>query len=174
MLVKPFFVLESYDLKITDLSDIAKTFAQHTQNSDVLLLSGRVGSGKTEFARLLIKAKAIQENSIIEQVSSPTFSLVQSYQFQHCKILHIDLYRVNSEVELFELGIPDIFDSQITLIEWPEVLEKKNILRYVRIKIKETKKLQEYRDFTVEFFGHRWDDLSRALLGSRHFRSEKI
>ena len=111
MLVRPFVVLESFDLKIADLSDIAKIFAQHTQNSDVLLLTGRVGSGKTEFARLLIKAKASQENSIIEQVSSPTFSLVQSYEFQHCKISHIDLYRVNSEVELFELGIPDIFDT---------------------------------------------------------------
>ena len=67
MSVKPFVVLESFDLKITDLSDIAKIFAQHTQNSDVLLLSGKVGSGKTEFARLLIKAKAIKENSIFEK-----------------------------------------------------------------------------------------------------------
>ena len=123
MSVKPFVVLESFDLKITDLSDIAKIFAQHTQNSDVLLLSGKVGSGKTEFARLLIKAKAIKENSISEEVSSPTFSLVQNYEFQYCKISHIDLYRVNSAVELFELGIPDIFDSQITLLEWPEILE---------------------------------------------------
>ena len=174
MLVKPFVALESFDLKITDLSDIANTFAQHTQNSDVLLLAGRVGSGKTEFARLLIKAKAIQENSIIEQVSSPTFPLVQSYEFQNCKISHIDLYRVNSEVELFELGIPDIFDSQITLLEWPEILETKNMLRYVTVKIKETKKLKDCRDLEIEFFGKGWDDLSGALLGSRHFNSEKI
>ena len=174
MLVKPFVVLEAFDLKITDLSDIAKIFAQHTQNSDVLLLTGRVGSGKTEFARLLIKAKAIQENAIIEQVSSPTFSLVQSYEFQHCKISHIDLYRVNSEVELFELGIPDIFDSQITLLEWPEMLETKNMPRYVTVKIKETKKYKDCRDLKIEFFGKSWDNLSGALLGSRHFNSEKI
>ena len=135
----------------------------------MLLLSGKVGSGKTEFARLLIKAKAVQENSIIEEVSSPTFSLVQNYEFQYCKISHIDLYRVNSAVELFELGIPDIFDSQITLLEWPEILETKNISRYVTIKIKETKKLKDCRDFTIEFFGQSWDDLSGALLGSRHF-----
>ena len=173
MSVKPFVVLESFDLKITDLSDIAKIFAQHTQNSDVLLLSGKVGSGKTEFARLLIKAKAIQENAIIEQVSSPTFSLVQSYEFQHCKISHIDLYRVNSVVELVELGIPDIFDSQITLIEWPEILETKNLSRYVFIKIKEAYKLEDHRDFTIEFFGDSWDDLNRALLGSKYFISEK-
>ena len=173
MLVKPFAVLESFDLKITDLSSIAKIFAQHTQNSDLLLLTGRVGSGKTEFARLLIKAKAIQENATIEQVSSPTFSLVQSYEFQHCKIAHIDLYRVNSELELFELGIPDVFDSQITLLEWPEILEIKNIPRYVSIKIKETKKLTDCRDLKIEFFGKSWDALRRALLESKHFSSER-
>ena len=174
MLVNPIFVLESFDLKITDLSDIAKIFAQHTQNSDVLLLSGKVGSGKTEFARLLIKAKAIKENSIFEEVSSPTFSLVQNYEFQYCKISHIDLYRVNSAVELVELGIPDIFDSQITLLEWPEILETKKLPRYLTIKIKETKKLEDCRDLKIEFFGKSWDDLNRALLGSRHFNSEKI
>ena len=90
------------------------------------------------------------------------------------QISHVDLYRVNSEVELFELGIPDIFDSQITLLEWPEILETKNMLRYVTIKIKETKKLKDCRDLEIEFFGKGWDDLSGALLGSRHFNSEKI
>ena len=174
MSVKPFVVLESFDLKITDLSDIAKIFAQHTQNSDVLLLSGKVGSGKTEFARLFIKAKAIKENSIFDEVSSPTFSLVQNYEFQYCKISHIDLYRVNSAVELVELGIPDIFDSQITLLEWPEILETVKLPRYLTIKIKETKKLEDCRDIKIEFFGKSWDDLNRALLGSRHFNSEKI
>ena len=174
MSVKPFVVLEAFDLKITDRSDIAKIFAQHTQNSDVLLLSGKVGSGKTEFARLLIKAKAIKENSIFEEVSSPTFSLVQNYEFQYCKISHIDLYRVNSAVELVELGIPDIFDSQITLLEWPEILETKNMPRYVTIKIKETKKLKDCRDLKIEFFGNGWDDLTLALKGSIHFNSEKI
>ena len=173
MSVKPFVVLESFDLKITDLSDIAKIFAQHTQNSDVLLLSGKVGSGKTEFARLLIKAKAIKENSIFEEVSSPTFSLVQNYEFQYCKISHIDLYRVNSAVELVELGIPDIFDSQITLLEWPEILETINLPRYLTIKIKETKKLEDSRDLKIEFFGKSWDALRRALLESKHFSIER-
>ncbi len=174
MLVEPYIVLESFNLKITALSDIAKIFAQHIKNSDVLLLTGRVGAGKTVFARLFIKAKAIRENIIIEEVPSPTFSLVQSYEFKHCKISHFDLYRVNSEVELFELDIPDIFDSQITLLEWPEILETKNLPRYLSIKIKETEKLKDGRDFIIEFFGDSWDDLSGALLASRYFTSEKI
>ena len=66
MLAKPCITLESCDLQISDLSDIAKVFAQCTKNSDVILLSGSVGAGKTEFARLVIKAKAINENLDIE------------------------------------------------------------------------------------------------------------
>ena len=174
MLAEPFFVLESLDLKISDLSEIGDVFAEYTENSDLVLLSGEVGAGKTEFARLIIKAKAKKENLDIEEISSPTFPLIQSYDFQHCKISHIDLYRVNSEVELFELGIPDIFDSQITLLEWPEILDTESLSRYVFIKIKEAKEIKEARDVKIEFFGNMWRDLTRALLGSGHFNNEKI
>ena len=174
MLAKPFFTLKSLNLKISDLSEIGNVFAEYTENSDLLLLSGKVGAGKTTFARLIIEAKAQKENLDIEEISSPTFSLIQSYDFQHCKISHIDLYRVNSEVELFELGIPDIFDSQITLLEWPEILDTESLSRYVFIKIKEAKKLKEARDIQIEFFGNMWGDLTRALLRCGHFKNENI
>ncbi len=170
MLAEPFIVLHSFDLKIVDLGEIAKIFAENTEDSDLILLSGKVGAGKTEFSRLLIKAKAKLENIDIEEVSSPTFSLIQSYEFKSCKISHIDLYRVKSELELFELGIPDVFDSQITILEWPEVLEKESLSRHVSIKIRETKKLKEYREVEVAFFGDGWDDLIGDLLFSRHFK----
>ena len=169
MLADPFIMLHAFDLELLDLGEIAKIFAENTENSDLLLLSGKVGSGKTEFARLIIKANAKKENIDIEEVSSPTFSLIQSYEFKKCKISHIDLYRVKSELELFELGIPDVFDNQITIIEWPEILEKESLARYVSIKILETKKLKEYRDVKVAFFGDGWDDLIGALLFSKHF-----
>ena len=174
MLAEPFFILHSFDLEILDLGEIAKIFAKNTENGDLLLLSGKVGVGKTEFARLLIKATAKNENIDIEEVSSPTFSLIQGYEFKCRKISHIDLYRVKSELELFELGIPDVFDNQITIIEWPEILEKENLPRYVSIKILETKKLKKYRNVEVAFFGDGWDDLIGALLGSRHFNKKNI
>ena len=174
MLAEPFVTLQSFDLGLLDLGEIAKIFAENTENSDLLLLSGKVGSGKTEFARLIIKANAKKENIGIEEISSPTFSLIQNYEFKCRKISHIDLYRVKSELELFELGIPEIFDSQITILEWPEILEKESLSRYVSIKILETKKLKEYRDVEVAFFGDGWDDLIGALLGGRHFNNENI
>jgi len=174
MLPKPFIILKSLNSKISDLSEIGDVFAEYTENSDLLLLSGKVGAGKTEFARLIIRAKAKKENLVIEEISSPTFSLIQNYDFQYCKISHIDLYRVNGELELFDLGIPDIFDSQITLLEWPEILDTESLSRYVCIKIKEAKKLKEARDIKIEFFGNMWGDLIRALLGCGHFNNENI
>ena len=171
MLPNPNSILESFDLDILDLSEIGTIFAEHTKNGDLVLLSGKVGAGKTEFARQIIKAKAIKENLYIEEISSPTFSLIQTYDFQYCKISHIDLYRVNSEEELFELGIPDIFDGQITLLEWPEILEIKNFSRNVNLEIKETK---ETRVIKIKFFGNGWGDLIVSLLGSGHFGDEKI
>ncbi len=169
MLAEPFIMLHAFDLELLDLGEIAKIFAENTENSDLLLLSGKVGAGKTEFARLFIKANAKKENIDIEEVSSPTFSLIQSYEFRCRKISHIDLYRVKSELELFELGIPDVFDSQITILEWPEILEKENLPRYVSIKMLETKKLNKYRNVEFAFFGDGWDDLVGALIGSRYF-----
>ena len=174
MLPKPFIILKSLNSKISDLSEIGDVFAEYTENSDLLLLSGKVGAGKTEFARLIIRDKAKKENLVIEEISSPTFSLIQNYDFQYCKISHIDLYRVNGELELFDLGIPDIFDSQITLLEWPEILDTESLSRYVFIKIKEAKKIKEARDIKIEFFGNMWGDLTRALLVCGHFNNEKI
>jgi len=176
MLAEPYITLESYDLQISDVSDIAKVFAQCTKNSDVILLSGSVGAGKTEFARLVIKSKATNEKLDIEEVYSPTFSLIQTYEFQYCKISHIDLYRVDSEVDLFELGIPDNFVDQITLLEWPEILESKNLSRYICIKIREANKLEAHRDFTIEFWwypppdGDAWTrSLDNATMQSHTF-----
>ena len=171
MLADPFIMLHAFDLELLDLGEIAKIFAENTENSDLLLLSGKVGAGKTEFARLLIKANAKKENIDIEDISSPTFSLIQSYEFKCCKISHIDLYRVKSELELFELGIPDVFNGQITILEWPEILEKESLSRYGSIKILDTKKLKKYRNVEVAFFGDGWDDLVGALLGSRYFNN---
>ena len=89
MLDEPLIVLQSFDLELFDLSDIAKIFAECLKKSDLLLLSGKIGAGKTEFARLIIKAKATKENLVIEEVASPTFSLTHSYEFQNCKISHM-------------------------------------------------------------------------------------
>lgn len=85
---------------------------------DVIALGGDLGAGKTEFARAFIRALTGPD----EDVPSPTFTLVQTYEGQSGDIWHFDLYRLETAEEAFELGIEDAFHDGISLIEWPERL----------------------------------------------------
>ena len=85
---------------------------------DVLLLDGPVGAGKSHFARALIQS--LQD--IPEDVPSPTFPLVQSYDTSRGTVWHCDLYRMSGPDELIELGLIEAFDDAICLIEWPDRL----------------------------------------------------
>lgn len=85
---------------------------------DVILMTGDVGAGKTHFARALIQSLLTEP----EDVPSPTFTLVQTYDTPSAQIWHADLYRLTSSSEIEELGLTDAFDTAICLIEWPDRL----------------------------------------------------
>jgi len=98
--------------------DFATALARTLRSGDVVLLSGNVGSGKTHFARSLIQSLLITP----EDVPSPTFTLVQTYETQRGPIWHADLYRLTSVSEIEELGLTDAFIDAICLVEWPDRL----------------------------------------------------
>ena len=85
---------------------------------DILLLEGHIGAGKSFFARSLIQS--VQD--IPEEVPSPTFMLVHTYDLQIGGIWHADLYRLSSHQEAVELGLEEAFETSISLIEWPDRL----------------------------------------------------
>jgi len=105
-----------------DLPDLAATrrfgerLARLLRPGDVIGLCGPLGSGKTELARAVIRARA----GAAVEVPSPSFTLVQDYALPGLAIRHVDLYRISDAGEAFELGIDDpAFDGAL-LIEWPE------------------------------------------------------
>lgn len=106
-----------------DLPDEAATAAFAARVSavaaagDIIALKGDLGAGKTSFARAFIRARGGEE-----EVPSPTFTLVQIYEVGPTPIWHIDLYRLKTPEEAWELGIEDAFSEAISLIEWPERL----------------------------------------------------
>ena len=85
---------------------------------DTILLAGPIGAGKTAFARALIRARLGND----EDVPSPTFTLVQTYEASDTDIWHCDLYRLTQIDELIELGLDHAFETAICLIEWPDRL----------------------------------------------------
>lgn len=86
---------------------------------DVICLSGPLGAGKTTLARALI-AEATGE----PEAPSPTFALVETYEGGTAPIAHFDLYRLERPDDVWELGLEEAFDCAVTLIEWPERIEK--------------------------------------------------
>ncbi len=96
---------------------LAARLAALARPGDVIALKGELGAGKTSFARAFIRARGGDED-----VPSPTFTLVQTYDLPGGTVWHFDLYRLRAAEEAWELGIEEAFDQGIALIEWPERL----------------------------------------------------
>jgi len=101
-----------------DTAKHARQLARQLRPGDVVLLSGDVGAGKTHFARALIGELL----EYPEEIPSPTFTLVQTYESQSSAIWHADLYRLTSTYEIEELGLIEAFHDAICLVEWPDRL----------------------------------------------------
>lgn len=97
---------------------LARRFGTVLRAGDTLLLQGDIGAGKSYFARALIQS--LQD--IPEDVPSPTFTLVQTYDTRLGELWHADLYRLGDPGEVEELGLTEAFTSAICLIEWPDRL----------------------------------------------------
>ncbi len=101
---------------------LAERIADVSRTGDVIGLGGALGAGKTVFARAFINRIAVAANGDQEEVPSPTFTLIQIYEFPHLTVYHFDLYRIERPEETYELGIDDAFADGVSLIEWPERL----------------------------------------------------
>ena len=105
--------------------ELASQFFQKLKPGNTIFLYGEIGVGKTTFIRYLINKFQENDNLKITEVTSPTFSLLNEYQLQKIKINHYDLFRVKSNKEIKDLDIFENNNRSITLIEWPEIIDKK-------------------------------------------------
>ena len=101
-----------------DTINFAKEISEKIKVGDVLALYGELGSGKTFFSRHLCKFLGVEEN-----VSSPSYVLMNEYQGKY-SIAHLDFYRLGGLEEVLELGLHDIFETGVAIIEWPEIGEE--------------------------------------------------
>ncbi|MCL4143908.1 UNVERIFIED_CONTAM: hypothetical protein GTU68_065655 [Idotea baltica] len=120
---------------------------------DCLLLSGDVGAGKTHFARALIQSLLATP----EDVPSPTFTLVQTYDAQSgLEIWHADLYRLGDPSEIEELGLIEAMEIAICLIEWPDRLTSLRPQDALDITLTATD-VEDHRTLTAEWSDPKWN-----------------
>ena len=133
------------NLEIKDYSKVSDYLIKN-KKSNIILLDGNMGSGKTTFIQTLCKNLGVLDN-----VLSPTFSLVNEYILKdNLLIYHFDLYRVKSVEELIEIGFDEyVYSKNICLIEWPEIPKEIIPNKNIRIKIEINEKLK--RDITIFF-----------------------
>jgi len=108
-------------IKLFHLEDtklLANDIAKKVEEGDSIALYGDLGSGKTTLTNYLVQA-LLGEG----EVTSPSFNLVNIYQRDSKEIWHFDLYRINLELELEEIGIYEALGKFTTIIEWPELVE---------------------------------------------------
>lgn len=122
--------------------------------SDIVLIEGPLGSGKSVLARAMIRAVFERQNEEPPApMPSPSFSLIQPYGCGAFELFHIDLYRLFEPEQLFELAIPEIFEGNISLIEWPDHLGNLRPKRAIDIAIRDLG--GERREVDMAFCGER-------------------
>jgi len=103
---------------VDDTGALAFELAALSRPGDVILLAGDLGAGKTVFAQGYGRALGV-----VEPITSPTFTLVRTYQEGRFPLIHVDVYRLDHLQELMDLGIMELLDAGgVTLIEWGDVV----------------------------------------------------
>jgi N-acetylmuramate 1-kinase len=103
-------------------SALAQTLALWARPGLVIALVGDLGAGKSTFARAFIRTLMISGNS--EDIPSPTFTLVQTYDTTRIPVFHADLYRVRDAQEVDELGLAELSEGHVGLVEWADKLSQ--------------------------------------------------
>ncbi len=103
---------------LLELNSVAKEIISQLQHK-IILFEGEMGAGKTTFIKALLK-----ELDSSDEVSSPTFSIVNEYEIPDGKVFHFDLYRIKSEEEAMDFGVEEyLYSGNYCFIEWPDKIK---------------------------------------------------
>jgi tRNA threonylcarbamoyladenosine biosynthesis protein TsaE len=141
-----------YSVSAADTAKLGRKLFQCLEGSDVVILEGALGGGKTTFIKGLMAAAGFKG-----RVLSPTFTLLRQYKAKKFLFCHVDLYRLDSE-HLEGWGLEDLLyaSNVITLIEWGEKIEK-TLDRYIKI-----------------VFEHAGEDRRRIKFSVKGYKKDKL
>jgi len=123
-----------YQVKFTEdeIEDVARSLVDEIGDVNIILFKGELGSGKTTLIKSMLKEIGVKDN-----ITSPTFSVVNQYKISEILINHFDLYRLKSLKELDVIGFEEYLESgAVCFIEWPEIAMSRIVDNYKEIYIK--------------------------------------
>lgn len=124
------------------------------EKGSTVCLTGDLGTGKTHFAKGFAKGLGIKDN-----ITSPTFTIVNEYDEGRLPFYHFDVYRVNDIDEILQVGFEEyVYGQGVTLIEWADMIEAILPEELIHVKIEKTENPDE-RKITIRSFGKEYDFL---------------
>ena len=129
-----------------ETKQFAKEFASKLKTGDVLVLSGDLGSGKTKFTEGFLSYFGLEN-----EISSPTFTIVNEYIKDDINIYHFDVYRLEDSDEFYAIGGEEYFEKGICIIEWGELIEDALPKEYIKINFSRDEDNENLRTLNVQF-----------------------
>ena len=105
---------------------------------------GDLGAGKTKFTEGLLSFWNLQN-----EISSPTFTIVNEYSNDNINIYHFDVYRLSDVDEFYAIGGPEYFDKGISIIEWGEIIEDILPKNHIKVELLKDEKLENIRKIRI-------------------------
>ena len=139
---------------VDDTTQLGIKLGELLKPGDVICLTGDLGTGKTHITKGIAKGLGINDN-----ITSPTFTIVNEYEDGRLKLNHFDVYRVSDPDEIYAIGFDDyIFSDAVSIIEWANYIEEILPKDLLHIKIeKDFSKGEDYRKITLTPYGERYD-----------------
>ena len=141
-----------------DTMKLANEFAKELTTGDVIVLSGELGSGKTKFTEGFLLFFGLEE-----EISSPTFTIVNEYRKNDTNIYHFDVYRLSSIDEFYAIGGEQYFDNGICIIEWGEIIKDALPSSYIHLSFKRDLIDENKRIINIEAVGNKYTNLVRKV-----------
>lgn len=130
-----------------DTIDFAQEFAKKLNNNSIIILSGDLGSGKTKFTEGILKHFGLED-----EISSPTFTIVNEYHTNSVNIYHFDLYRLSDIDEFYAIGGEEYLQNGICIFEWGEMIEDSISKGFTKISFSRDLENPNYRKLIIEDF----------------------
>ena len=123
----------------------AKQIAENMDETGIIVLNGELGAGKTKFTEGFLSYFGLEN-----EISSPTFNIVNEYKNEKITIYHFDVYRLADIDEFYAIGGEEYFSQGICIIEWGEIIEDALPKHYTKIEIKKDENNLDKRILCIE------------------------